>query len=264
MIGSPLHIRQIFQNIIENAVKFNMDSGSVNVVCRELASDENTAELEMVCADTGIGMSEEFQKHVFEAFVQEDTSARTTYSGIGLGLAITKKLVNCMNGEISFESKQGIGTVFTVKLPVQIDRAYYQLAEKKDPLQVMKGLQILLVEDNELNMEITEYIMTEQGAVVTEAWNGKEAVDIYESCESGTFDVILMDIMMPVMNGLEAARCIRASEKEDAQSIPIIAISANAFNDDIAQSLAAGMNMHLAKPLEFQKVIEAIAALVVQ
>ena len=264
LIGSPLHIRQIFQNIIENAVKFNMDSGSVNVVCRELASDENTAELEMVCADTGIGMSEEFQKHVFEAFVQEDTSARTTYSGIGLGLAITKKLVNCMNGEISFESKQGIGTVFTVKLPVQIDRAYYQLAEKKDPLQVMKGLQILLVEDNELNMEITEYIMTEQGAVVTEAWNGKEAVDIYESCESGTFDVILMDIMMPVMNGLEAARCIRASEKEDAQSIPIIAISANAFNDDIAQSLAAGMNMHLAKPLEFQKVIEAIAALVVQ
>ena len=264
LIGSPLHIRQIFQNIIENAVKFNMDSGSINVVCRELASDENTAELEMVCEVTGIGMSEEFQKHVFEAFVQEDTSARTTYSGIGLGLAITKKLVNCMNGEISFESKQGIGTVFTVKLPVQIDRAYYQLAEKKDPLQVMKGLQILLVEDNELNMEITEYIMTEQGAVVTEAWNGKEAVDIYESCESGTFDVILMDIMMPVMNGLEAARCIRESEKEDAQIIPIIAISANAFNDDIAQSLAAGMNMHLAKPLEFQKVIEAIAALVVQ
>ena len=264
LIGSPLHIRQIFQNIIENAVKFNMDSGSINVVCRELASDENIVELEMVCADTGIGMSEEFQKHVFEAFVQEDTSARTTYSGIGLGLAITKKLVNCMNGEISFESKQGIGTVFTVKLPVQIDRAYYQLAEKKDPLQVMKGLQILLVEDNELNMEITEYIMTEQGAVVTEAWNGKEAVDIYESCKSGTFDVILMDIMMPVMNGLEAARCIRASEKEDAKSIPIIAVSANAFDDDIAQSLAAGMNMHLAKPLEFQKVIEAIAALVVQ
>ena len=264
LIGSPLHIRQIFQNIIENAVKFNMDSGSVNVVCRELVSDENTVELEMVCADTGIGMSEEFQKHVFEAFVQEDTSVRTTYSGIGLGLAITKKLVNCMNGEISFESERGIGTVFTVKLPVQIDRAYYQLSEKKDPLQVMKGLQILLVEDNELNMEITEYMLTEQGAVVTEAWNGKEAADIYESCESGTFDVILMDIMMPVMNGLEAARCIRASEKEDAQSIPIIALSANAFDDDIAQSLAAGMNMHLAKPLEFQKVIEAIAALVVQ
>ena len=264
LIGSPLHIRQIFQNIIENAVKFNMDSGSVNVVCRELVSDENTVELEMVCADTGIGMSEEFQKHVFEAFVQEDTSVRTTYSGIGLGLAITKKLVNCMNGEISFESERGIGTVFTVKLPVQIDRAYYQLSEKKDPLQVMKGLQILLVEDNELNMEITEYMMTEQGAVVIEAWNGKEAADIYESCESGTFDVILMDIMMPVMNGLEATRCIRASEKEDAQSIPIIALSANAFDDDIAQSLAAGMNMHLAKPLEFQKVIEAIAALVVQ
>lgn len=264
LIGSPLHIRQIFQNIIENAVKFNMDSGSVNVVCRELVSDENTVELEMVCADTGIGMSEEFQKHVFEAFVQEDTSVRTTYSGIGLGLAITKKLVNCMDGEISFESERGIGTVFTVKLPVQIDRAYYQLSEKKDPLQVMKGLQILLVEDNELNMEITEYMLTEQGAVVIEAWNGKEAADIYESCESGTFDVILMDIMMPVMNGLEAARCIRASEKEDAQSIPIIALSANAFDDDIAQSLAAGMNMHLAKPLEFQKVIEAIAALVVQ
>lgn len=264
LIGSPLHIHQIFQNIIENAVKFSMDSGSVNVVCRELASDENTVELEMVCADTGIGMSEEFQKHVFEAFVQEDTSVRTTYSGIGLGLAITKKLVNCMDGEISFESERGIGTVFTVKLPVQIDRAYYQLSEKKDPLQVMKGLQILLVEDNELNMEITEYMLTEQGAVVTEAWNGKEAADIYESCESGTFDVILMDIMMPVMNGLEAARCIRASEKEDAQSIPIIALSANAFDDDIAQSLAAGMNMHLAKPLEFQKVIEAIAALVVQ
>lgn len=264
LIGSPLHIRQIFQNIIENAVKFNMDSGSVNVVCREFVSDENTVELEMVCADTGIGMSEEFQKHVFEAFTQEDTSARTTYSGIGLGLAITKKLVNCMDGEISFESERGIGTVFTVKLPVQINRAYYQLSEKKDPLQVMKGLQILLVEDNELNMEITEYMLTEQGAVVIEAWNGKEAADIYESCESGIFDVILMDIMMPVMNGLEAARCIRASEKEDAQSIPIIALSANAFDDDIAQSLAAGMNMHLAKPLEFQKVIEAIAALVVQ
>ena len=125
----------------------------------------------------------------------------------------------------------------------------------------MKGLQILLVEDNELNMEITEYIMTEQGAVVTEAWNGKEAVDIYESCESGTFDVILMDIMMPVMNGLEAARCIRASEKEDAQSIPIVAISANAFNDDIAQSLAAGMNMHLSKPIRIEELVALIARL---
>ena len=237
-----------------------MDSGSINVVCRELASDENTVELEMVCADTGIGMSEEFQKHVFEAFVQEDTSARTTYSGIGLGLAITKKLVNCMNGEISFESKQGIGTVFTVKLPVQIDRAYYQLAEKKDPLQVMKGLQILLVEDNELNMEITEYIMTEQGAVVTEAWNGKEAVDIYESCESGTFDVILMDIMMPVMDGLEASKKIRELPEGKGKDIPIIAMTANAFVEDKEKTKEAGMNAHLTKPVNREEIIRVLAA----
>ncbi len=264
LIGSSLHLRQVIQNIIENAVKFNVDDGSVKVTCREIASDGHTMELEMVCADTGIGMSIEFQKHVFEAFVQEDDSARTTYSGIGLGLAITKKLVESMHGEISFESEQGTGTVFTVKLPVQIDEVYYQAAEKRDPAQVINGLKVLLVEDNELNMEITEYMLTEQGAVVTKAWNGKEAVDIYECHEAGTFDVILMDIMMPVMNGLEAARCIRTSRREDADRIPIIAISANAFDDDIAQSLEAGMNMHLAKPLEFQKVIEAIAALVVQ
>lgn len=215
--------------------------------------------------DTGIGMKPEFLKHLFDPFAQEKVDARSVYHGTGLGMAIVKSLVDKMGGTIEVTSKVEEESTFRVILPFEIAPK----EEVSDRTEInaetgIQGVNILLVEDNALNIEIIAELLQEQGAKVTCAHNGQEAVDVFATYPQESFDVILMDIMMPVMNGLEAARCIRASEKEDAQRIPIIAVSANAFDDDIAQSLAAGMNMHLAKPLEFQKVIEAIAALVVQ
>lgn len=259
LIGSPLHVRQVLQNIISNAVKYNRENGMVEVSCREIASEAGKATYRFVCRDTGIGMSEEFQKHAFDTFAQEHESARTSYAGTGLGLPIAKKLVEHMGGSISFESAEGKGTVFTIVLQFKIDPADHRVRKEPHKTELsLKGLRILLVEDNALNMEISEYMLEEKGAQVTQAHDGREAVDCFAASAPGEYDVILMDIMMPVMDGLEATRQIRALDRTDAATIPILAMSANAFSDDIARSRAAGMNAHLSKPLDFDAVCEAI------
>lgn len=262
LIGSPLHLRQMFMNVLSNAVKYNKKNGSVSIFCREVSSDEETAVFEFICADTGIGMGEEFRKRVFEPFAQENEAARTSYSGTGLGLSIVKALVERMNGSIKFDSEKGKGTTFYITLPFRIDKN--PPAEEKEPEEISCGtcklekLQILLVEDNELNMEIAEFMLEEEGALVTKAWNGKEAVEMFEKSAPGTYPVILMDLMMPVMDGLEAARTIRNMQREDAASVAIIAMTANSFNDDVESCKEAGMNEHLSKPLDFGKLAETI------
>ena len=258
-IGSPLHIKQIVQNIVSNAVKYNKENGLVHVWCRQTAEDTEHVTVEFGCEDTGVGMSEEFQEHAFETFAQEQDAARTTYSGTGLGLPIAKKLVERMGGTIDFVSEQGKGTTFTIRLPLLIDQEYSKHTEPAGKAEEsVRGIRVLLVEDNELNMEIAEYMLEEKGAVVTKAYDGKRAVELFEQSEPGTYDIILMDIMMPELDGLEATKVIRSLPREDAGRIPIVAMSANAFADDIARSKAAGMNAHLSKPLDFGKVFETI------
>ena len=258
VVGSPMYFRQIFANILSNAVKYNHDGGSVTVTCREISYTDTIAEYELTCTDTGIGMSEEFQKRAFEPFAQEGQSARTKYAGTGLGLAISRKLIELQGGTLFFESIQGKGTKFILHISFEISAE-----EQKKKFHMyqncsVEGIQVLLVEDNELNMEIAEFLLKEEKMIVTKAWNGREAVEIFEDSEPGYFDVILMDLMMPQMGGLEATRRIRKMDREDAKSIPIFAMTANAFLDDIAQSKAAGMNEHFSKPLQMEKVIDTI------
>ena len=258
LIGSPVHFQQILMNIGSNAVKYNHDGGSVTVTCREVSYTDTTAEYELTCTDTGISMSEEFQKRAFEPFAQEGQLARTKYAGTGLGLAISRKLIELQGGTLFFESIQGKGTKFILHISFEISA---EEQEKKSHMYhncSVEGIQVLLVEDNELNMEIAEFLLKEEKMKVTKAWNGREAVEIFENSEPGYFDVILMDLMMPQMGGLEATRRIRKMDREDAKSIPVFAMTANAFLDDIAQSKAAGMNEHFSKPLQMEKVIDTI------
>lgn len=260
-IGSPLHIKQIVQNIVSNAVKYNKENGLIHVWCHRISADPEYVTVELGCQDTGVGMSADFQKHAFETFAQEQDAARTTYSGTGLGLPIAKKLVEHMGGTIDFVSEQGKGTTFTITLPLQIDHTYS--GQRVSPQKVeesIRGIRILLVEDNELNMEIAEYMLEEKGVEVTKAYDGRTAVELFEKSEPGDYDIILMDIMMPEMDGLEATRAIRSLSRADAKEIPIVAMSANAFADDITRSRAAGMNAHLSKPLDFEEVYETIHA----
>ena len=258
LIGSPVHFQQILMNIGSNAVKYNHDGGSVTVTCREVSYTDTIAEYELTCTDTGIGMSEEFQKRAFEPFAQEGQSARTKYAGTGLGLAIARKLTELQGGTLFFDSIQGKGTKFILHISFEISA---EEQEKKSHMYQncsVEGIQVLLVEDNELNMEIAEFLLKEEKMIVTKAWNGREAVEIFENSEPGYFDVILMDLMMPQMGGLEATRRIRKLDRRDAKTIPIFAMTANAFLDDIAQSKAAGMNEHFSKPLQMEKVIDTI------
>ena len=261
LIGSPVHLGQVLQNIIGNAVKYNNDSGTVDVTCREISYDGNTAWVEFVCADTGIGMSEEFQQHAFEPFAQENESARTSYAGTGLGLPITKELVEQMGGSISFTSAPGEGTEFRIVIPFVIDteeKPDEAALDKPDDLEMVNGAKILVVEDNDLNMEIVEFILRNHGADIVKAWNGREGVDIFASSSVGEFDMILMDVMMPVMNGINAALAIRALSRADAATVPIIAMTANAFTDDREASAKAGMNEHLAKPLNADELMDTV------
>ena len=214
---------------------------------------------EFICADNGIGMSENFQKHAFEPFAQEDASARTAYSGTGLGLSITKELVEQMGGTIRFESTRGMGTLFTIRLPFRVDAQKPVPQPEQTEQADIRGTKVLLVEDNALNMEIAQFLLENAGAVVTKAWNGQEAVDAFAASEPGQYDVILMDVMMPVMDGLEAARTIRSMGRPDASSVPIFAMTANAFFDDVQRSRDAGMDEHLTKPLDAQALLSAIA-----
>ena len=219
--------------------------------------------MEFVCRDTGIGMTDEFQKHIFEPFAQEHTGSRTKFAGTGLGMPIAKKLVEKMGGTITFESEKGVGTTFVIRVPFKIDPNADKREEQKEVSEKsIKGLHILLAEDNELNMEITEFVLQNEGADLTKAWDGQEAVELFRNSEPGEFDVILMDIMMPVMDGYEAAKMIRSLDREDAKAIPIIAMTANAFTEDRIKAKAAGMDEHVAKPVDVELLIKVIHKLV--
>ena len=264
LIGSPVHVKRILMNILSNAVKYNKENGYVYISCREIPSKQTAmTTLEFVCRDTGIGMAEAFQKRIFEPFAQEHAGSRTKFAGTGLGMPITKKLVEKMGGTISFESKEGTGTTFVIRIPFQIDADMKVRTEAEEKTETsIQGLHVLLAEDNELNMEIAEFVLQNEGTVVTKAWNGQEAVEIFRKSRPGEFDVILMDIMMPVMNGYEAAKMIRSLDREDAKVIPIIAMTANAFTEDKMRAKEAGMDEHIAKPVDGKLLVKVINELV--
>ena len=264
LIGSPVHVKRILMNILSNAVKYNKENGYVYISCREIPSKQTAMPtLEFVCRDTGIGMAEAFQKRIFEPFAQEHAGSRTKFAGTGLGMPITKKLVEKMSGTISFESKEGTGTTFVIRIPFRIDTDMKDRTEAEEKTETsIQGLHVLLTEDNELNMEIAEFVLQNEGAVVTKAWNGQKAVDIFRKSRPGEFDAILMDIMMPVMNGYEAAKMIRSLDREDAKVIPIIAMTANAFTEDKMRAKEAGMDEHIAKPVDGKLLVKVINELV--
>ena len=263
-IGSPGYVKRVMMNILSNAVKYNRENGHIYISCMEIPSKQpEMTTIEFVCRDTGIGMTDEFQKCVFEPFAQEHTGSRTKFAGTGLGMSIAKNLVEKMGGSISFESEEGAGTTFVIRVPFKIDPDADKCEEQRDVSEKsIKGLHILLAEDNELNMEIAEFVLQNGGADVTKARNGQEAVELFRKSASGEFDAILMDIMMPVMNGYEAAKKIRSLDREDAKTIPIIAMTANAFTEDRLKAKESGMNEHIVKPLDVELLIKVIHKLV--
>ena len=263
-IGSPGYVKRVMMNILSNAMKYNRENGHIYISCIEIPSGQpETTTMEFVCRDTGIGMAEEFQKHIFEPFAQEHAGSRTRFSGTGLGMPISKKLIEKMGGTITFESAEGIGTTFVIRVPFKIDLDVDIREEQADVSEKsIKGLHILLAEDNELNMEIAEFVLQNEGAEVSKAWNGEETVELFRKSESGEFDAILMDIMMPVMNGYEATKMIRSLDREDAKVIPIIAMTANAFTEDRLRAKEAGMNEHIAKPFDAKLLVKIIHKLV--
>ena len=264
LIGSPGYVKRVMMNFLSNAVKYNRENGHIYLSYMEIPSEQpEMTTMEFVCRDTGIGMTEEFQKHIFEPFAQEYTGSRTKFAGTGLGMAIARKLVEKMGGTITFESEKGVGTTFVIRVPFKIDPDADKREEQKDVSEKsIKGLHILLAEDNELNMEIAEFMLQNEGADVIKAWNGQEAVELFRKSEPGEFDVILMDIMMPVMNGYEATKMIRSLDREDAKEVPIIAMTANAFTEDRIRAKAAGMDEHVAKPVDVELLIKVIHKLV--
>ena len=259
-IGSPGYVKRVMMNVLSNAVKYNRENGHIYISCMEIPSEQpGMTTMEFICRDTGIGMTEEFQKCVFEPFAQEHTGSRTKFAGTGLGMPIAKNLVEKMGGTITFESEEGTGTTFVIRVPFKIDMNADKREKQKDVSEKsIKGLHILLAEDNELNMEIAEFMLQNEGAEVTKAWNGQEAVELFRKSKPGEFDVILMDIMMPVMNGYEATKKIRSLDREDAKMIPIIAMTANAFTEDRLRAKEAGMDEHIAKPVDGKLLINII------
>ena len=264
LIGSPGYVKRVMMNILSNAVKYNKENGCIYISCREIPSEQpGMTTMEFVCRDTGIGMTEEFQKYIFEPFAQEHTGSRTKFAGTGLGMPISKKLIEKMGGTITFESEEGVGTTFVIRVPFRIDTDRSDRVETREKQEAsIRGMHILLAEDNELNMEIAEFMLQNEGAVVTKAWNGQEAVELFKKSRSGEFDVILMDIMMPVMNGYEATKMIRALDREDAKEVPIIAMTANAFTEDRIRAKEAGMDEHVAKPVDGELLVKVIHKLV--
>lgn len=262
LIGSPLHIRQIFMNLLSNAIKYNKPGGSISVHAKIIGQVHQNVIYKFIISDTGIGISPEFQKHIFEPFAQEDTGARTIYKGTGLGMAIVHRLVQEMGGTIQLKSEKNVGSTFTLILPFTIDEHQPSASAETatDTPADLTDLHILVVEDNELNLEIAVFSLEAAGLNISTAINGLEAVRLFEKSKPYEYDIILMDIMMPVMNGLDAAKAIRGLSRPDAPTVPIIALSANAFAEDIQKSKNAGINEHLAKPLEMDKVLKVIAS----
>ena len=258
--GSPLHVRQIFINILSNSIKYNKKGGEIyNEVSIVKASDKQVI-YRVVIADTGIGMSKEFLEHLFEPFSREHEGVNSSYEGTGLGMSIIKQLVEKMEGTIEVESEEGKGSAFTVTIPFEIaSEADIERDDTELEQCDLSGVQVLLVEDNDLNMEIAETFLTDAGAVVTKAFNGQQAIYTFSKSPVDKFDVILMDVMMPVMDGYEATRRIRSLNRPEAKTIPIIAMTANAFAEDVEESRNAGMNEHISKPLDIGKVKATIA-----
>ena len=259
VLADELHLRQVLINILSNAIKFTRDGGTIRFRCTETASDDTTATFRFECEDSGIGMSPEFLGHIFEAFSQEQNRGRSQYKGTGLGMAISKQLTELMGGTIEVASELGKGSLFTVTVPCTIDHTVHTADTVDADVPDIEGTRILLVEDNDLNLEIATELLGVIGAVITPAVDGQEALEIFSSSAPGTYDVILMDVMMPRMNGLEATRAIRALPRDDAQRIPIIAMTANAFDDDVRATREAGMDAHLSKPIDIQEVVRTIA-----
>lgn len=260
-IGSQEYLNRLLMNIASNAIKYNKENGSITLYCKEISSNENMALMQFVCSDTGLGMSEEFQKHAFEPFTCEGKATITGYSGTGLGLSIVKDIVDIMDGSIEMDSKENVGTTFVVTIPLQMDSNPKIKVQANEKELNLSGKKALLVEDNEINLEIATIMLQDLGLIVTPAQNGKEALDIFEQSDTHTFDYIFMDVMMPVMDGLEATRRIRSLNREDAKTTPIIALSANAFEDDIKECLDAGMNAHVAKPIDMNALKEELSLL---
>ena len=253
LIGSPVHLSRVLMNLASNAIKYNHFHGTVNVHCEELSDDGNIAVFKFVCSDTGLGMSEEFQKHAFDVFAQEGKQSTTTFSGSGLGLSIVKDIIELMGGMIELESEENVGSTFTVTVPFKIDHSVENNDSQNDSCpqsMELSGKRVLLVEDNAINMEIAYAILEEEHLNITEAKNGKEALEIFQNSKLNEYDVIIMDVMMPVMDGLEATKAIRMLEREDAKKIPIIAMTANAFEEDRKACLDAGMDEHIGKPID--------------
>jgi len=255
--GYPIYLSRILMIVVQNAVKFTPENGEIHVWMNEKCLDDSTSLLEFRCKDNGIGMSQGFIQHAFDLFAQEDSSSRSTYQGTGLGLPIAKKLVEHMHGNIQLESEKGIGTLVSIQIPFKLGRSIENKNNRNQQIS-LEGLCVLVAEDNDLNMEIVEYMLERNGIQVVCAKDGQEVIDLFEKSEVNEFDFILMDIMMPKINGLDATRKIRALKRLDAKTIPIIAMSANAFVEDIMNSKIAGMNMHLAKPLDETKLINAL------
>ena len=257
LIGSPTHVKRVLMNVLSNAVKYNRDNGSIYTSYKELESNKPGYSIfEFTCRDTGIGMSKEFQERIFEPFAQEHIGSRSKYVGTGLGMPIAKSLVEKMGGTIEFTSQEGVGSQFVIRIPFKIDSKQKNEAVKETASASIEGLSVLLVEDNELNMEIAKFIIENEGASVTCATNGKEAVNIYKKSPE-FFDIILMDIMMPEVDGYEATKVIRSLDSK----IPIVAMTANAFTEDKIKAKKAGMNAHLSKPLDKDTLVQVVAKL---
>lgn len=261
MIGSPTHIRQIMINLLDNSIKYNKHGGSVTFSSKTKPLDDGRALFCFSVSDTGIGMTPKFLKHIYEPFAQEGDDARSKFQGTGMGMPIVKSLVELMGGTIEISSEVGVGSTFNVQIPLDIDKnpQAREDASRQAISRSLAGMNVLLAEDNELNAEIAQALLESEGIVVTRAADGKEAVELYTSRPAGSFDAILMDIMMPGMDGYEATRAIRLSEKADAADIPIIALTANAFAEDAKAAHDAGMNAHLPKPLDFNKLKNILA-----
>lgn len=263
VLADAARIREVLTNLLSNAVKFTKDGGMITLdISSHPGEDDKHMIVRYIVKDNGIGMSEGFQKKLFKPFSQEDDSgAGTQYKGTGLGMAITKEYVHMMGGKIDVESKKGIGTTFTVEIPLELTEQDIHQKQEEPVYRDLTGVNVLMAEDNDLNAELATVMLEDAGMVVTRASDGKEAVERFKNHPRGTYDIILMDIMMPNMDGHQAAKTIRAMEKErpDASSIPIIALSANAFAEDVKASVDSGMNGHISKPFDMEEVTATIA-----
>lgn len=263
VMGSPTHVRQIIINLLDNSIKYNKDGGTVTFTSQIKPLDDNRVLFCFNVSDTGIGMSPEFLKHIYEPFAQEGNDARSKFQGTGMGMPIVKSLVDAMGGTIEVTSELGAGSTFYVRIPLAIDTCpqIQTQTDARAPRVSLAGMSVLLAEDNQLSAEIAQTLLETEGIIVAHAENGSDAVDLYLSRPAGSFDAILMDIMMPGMDGYEAARTIRLSGKADAADIPIIALTANAFAEDAQATRDAGMNAHLPKPLDFNKLKDMLACI---